>query len=378
MTEYMAHNEYARIKEIITKYHLQPTTQRNLPLLTLSIITMGYTIHLKRRLGYSYEALVFIGRENWFHSMMGEEILNNKTRAYLKKKRGIDALLASLITEFKKARKGILLVKKIQDKKQAILEILENYLRYMAVISVYNCFWRYIGNREHDQFISDRIIQRISHERVLVAKFYPKIEEIIRAVVIAIGKSSGFDGTLLQYLSYLEFGGCLRKGISEEKIKELKKRKERYFYAFVEKSGKELITTDKAVISRLQREFYDVNEKITELRGFPAYTGFVVGRVFNMTTSQGRPSGGYILVAPSTHPDDIGLIKDAAAIVTDEGGILSHASVISRELKIPCVVGTKVATKVLKDGDLVEVDARTGRVTKQMHPRTPAGRLRSI
>ena len=146
----------------------------------------------------------------------------------------------------------------------------------------------------------------------------------------------------------------------------------------MEKSGKELITTDKAVISRLQREFYDVNEKITELRGFPAYTGFVVGRVFNMTTSQGRPSGGYILVAPSTHPDDIGLIKDAAAIVTDEGGILSHASVISRELKIPCVVGTKVATKVLKDGDLVEVDARTGRVTKQMHPRTPAGRLRSI
>ena len=53
------------------------------------------------------------------------------------------------------------------------------------------------------------------------------------------------------------------------------------------------------------------------------------------------------------------LIK-AAAIVTDEGGVTSHAAIVSRELGIPCVVGTKIATKVLKDGDLVEVDANNG------------------
>jgi len=46
--------------------------------------------------------------------------------------------------------------------------------------------------------------------------------------------------------------------------------------------------------------------------------------------------------------------------VTDEGGITCHAAIISRELKKPCIIGTKIATKVLKDGDLVEVDADKG------------------
>ena len=52
--------------------------------------------------------------------------------------------------------------------------------------------------------------------------------------------------------------------------------------------------------------------------------------------------------------------KSMPSIVTDEGGITCHAAVVSREMKIPCVVGTQVATSVLKDGDLVEVDANKG------------------
>ena len=50
----------------------------------------------------------------------------------------------------------------------------------------------------------------------------------------------------------------------------------------------------------------------------------------------------------------------AVAIVTDEGGLLSHAAIISRELKIPCIVGTKFATSMIKTGDLIEVDAEKG------------------
>jgi phosphoenolpyruvate synthase/pyruvate phosphate dikinase len=49
--------------------------------------------------------------------------------------------------------------------------------------------------------------------------------------------------------------------------------------------------------------------------------------------------------------------------VTNEGGLLSHAAIVARELKKPCIIGTKIATKVLKDGDLVEVNADTGVVT---------------
>jgi pyruvate,water dikinase len=57
-------------------------------------------------------------------------------------------------------------------------------------------------------------------------------------------------------------------------------------------------------------------------------------------------------------------MKKAAAIVTNIGGLTCHAAIVSRELCIPCVVGTKIETKVLKDGDLVEVDASSGVVKK--------------
>jgi pyruvate,water dikinase len=65
-----------------------------------------------------------------------------------------------------------------------------------------------------------------------------------------------------------------------------------------------------------------------------------------------------------TQPNVMDIASKAAAIVTDEGGMLSHAAIISRELMIPCIVGTHYATRVLKDGDMVEVDANAGIVKK--------------
>lgn len=73
---------------------------------------------------------------------------------------------------------------------------------------------------------------------------------------------------------------------------------------------------------------------------------------------------GDVLVAETTSPELINACKKASAIVTDQGGLLSHAAIISRELNIPCIVGTSNATKMIKDGDMVEVDANTGVVRK--------------
>jgi len=64
-----------------------------------------------------------------------------------------------------------------------------------------------------------------------------------------------------------------------------------------------------------------------------------------------------------TRPDYITGIRQAAAIVTNEGGITCHAAIVARELGIPCVIATKIATEVLKDGDIVEVNANHGVVT---------------
>ncbi len=69
---------------------------------------------------------------------------------------------------------------------------------------------------------------------------------------------------------------------------------------------------------------------------------------------------GDILVSIATNPDIVPAMKKAAAIITEQGGITSHAAIVSREFNTPCIIGTKIATKVLHDGDLVEVDADKG------------------
>ncbi len=71
---------------------------------------------------------------------------------------------------------------------------------------------------------------------------------------------------------------------------------------------------------------------------------------------------GNILVTTMTRPDFVPLLKKAAAIITDEGGVTCHAAVVSRELGIPCIIGTRHATKQLKDGDVVEMDLESGEV----------------
>lgn len=112
-----------------------------------------------------------------------------------------------------------------------------------------------------------------------------------------------------------------------------------------------------------------LHEKITIplstniIKGIPASVGVARGRVklvFRPRHYLGEKD--IVLVAPMTNPDLVPAMRNAVAIVTDEGGITCHAAIISRELHIPCIVGTKDATKILKDGDLVEVDANNGTV----------------
>ena len=105
---------------------------------------------------------------------------------------------------------------------------------------------------------------------------------------------------------------------------------------------------------------YDLRNKI--IKGVVAFPGNIRGKVMVIKNkSEIRLfKRDHILVSPMTTPDYLTAMKKAKAFITDEGGMLCHAAIISRELGKPCVTGTKIATKILKDGDLVEVDADKG------------------
>ncbi|TKJ17947.1 hypothetical protein CEE44_04730 [Candidatus Woesearchaeota archaeon B3_Woes] len=110
----------------------------------------------------------------------------------------------------------------------------------------------------------------------------------------------------------------------------------------------------------------DVKSEVLEIPGVSASLGKVKGivRVVPDVSNVKVFNKGDILVASMTRPEYTSLMKKAGAVVTNEGGVTCHAAIVSRELNIPCIIGTKIATKVLKDGDLVEVDADKGVIKK--------------
>ena len=100
--------------------------------------------------------------------------------------------------------------------------------------------------------------------------------------------------------------------------------------------------------------------------GLGASPGVASGKVRVLRTpDQGAQlQAGEVLVAPMTSPDWVPTMRRAAGIVTDSGGMTCHAAIVSRELRIPCIVGAREATRVLRDGELVTIDGRKGQVSE--------------
>uniref|UniRef100_A0A7C3RD04 Probable phosphoenolpyruvate synthase n=2 Tax=Archaeoglobus fulgidus TaxID=2234 RepID=A0A7C3RD04_ARCFL len=127
------------------------------------------------------------------------------------------------------------------------------------------------------------------------------------------------------------------------------------------------------------RKVEEVSEEVEGrilLKGLGASPGIASGRVKVIFSEKeiSKVEEGDILVTTMTTPDMVPAMKRAAAIVTDEGGMTCHAAIVSRELGVPAVVGTKKATKVLKDGMVITVDGEKGiiyegRIEKKEEPK---------
>jgi len=113
-----------------------------------------------------------------------------------------------------------------------------------------------------------------------------------------------------------------------------------------------------------------ISEKETKnkdyAKGNIAFRGIIKGyaKIVKVVSELDKVQKGDVLVTQMTFPSFIAAMNRAAAFVTDEGGITCHAAIVAREMKKPCITGTKIATKIFKDGDYIEVDANKGIVRK--------------
>ena len=147
---------------------------------------------------------------------------------------------------------------------------------------------------------------------------------------------------------------------------ELTKRKK--YYVLLMKGGViNFYTGQKA--KQIERDELLRTVQITSanhIKGHIASKGYAKGRarIVNNESQMKQMKKGEVLISIMTTPRLISAVKKAVAIVTNEGGITSHAAIIAREFKIPCIIGTKFATSIFNNGDMVEVDANKGIVRK--------------
>lgn len=134
-------------------------------------------------------------------------------------------------------------------------------------------------------------------------------------------------------------------------------------YAMIVHNAKTKLITDLKKIKELERTYFVNVDNTNEVHGSMACLGGIIrGRAkvcFDQNEIE-KVKRGDILVAQFTTPDFVPAMEKAAAIVADQGGLSSHAAIVSRELGVPCVIATQNGTRVIHDNDLLEVDARKG------------------
>jgi len=198
----------------------------------------------------------------------------------------------------------------------------------------------------------EMILQAVHYADTLLAEF---------------AKRGNYSLEEMKFVLPLEIPLSLQKKLSRKNLQERMKRCAIIWDEDSEKA--QLLTGDDAL--SLERKLFPntsfPTKEIIEFSGTTANPGKIQGiaRVtMNPEEANRLLKKGEILVTSMTSPDFVPALKRASAVVTNEGGITCHAAIVSREFGIPCIVGTRIATKVIKSGDFIEVDGNHGMVRK--------------
>lgn len=207
--------------------------------------------------------------------------------------------------------------------------------------------------------IIEKYLDILSAVRVYTEEVYPEADRMLRKIASHLFPELTKEELFV--LASADMDVFENQGVRPDR-EHLKERLGGVAIVFDENGKGECIVGER--FHRLQK-LLTQSGNTSELKGFSAFKGVARGSVrLVFDPSDTKLAEGEILVTGMTRPDFLPLMQKAAAFVTDSGGLLSHAAITARELKKPCIVGTNIATKILKDGDMVEVDAEKGVVRK--------------
>ena len=216
---------------------------------------------------------------------------------------------------------------------------------------------KYSLNSEEREFID--VVKEFVYLRTFRTESISRANFLARPLLREAHEKLAINMNDILFLSIDEIVDSLNGKI--EYIKIIKERKKNYYIILCNDLIETFVGDEIRLVDELN--LFNTNTSFgTKITGQIAWRGKVKGKVkiVRDRTDLNKVENGDVLVAAMTFPNYISAMERSAAFITDEGGILCHAAIVSRELQKPCIIGTKNATQVLKDGDTVEVDADKG------------------
>lgn len=317
-----------------------------------------YYYSLKKILGINFSHVLFFhskGTVSFFVS--NDEFQNFGLKLASKSLKNIK-YTKKLCTELESNTDIILpLMKKMKTKIPSVKEY-EKFLFYFDRHLAYHNFVK----KTVDFFTpkdSKRLLPYFLKARKYSESVYSESEVFFRKLAKLISKETGYAVNLLTCLTQKEFELFVSRRILPPKSILTARYNNSALYF---EQGEEIILTSGE--ARRAQSIINKQGKLSkkELKGIKAYPGqaISVARIILDPHKKHVFNQGDILVTGMTRPEFMPYIKKASALITDVGGILCHAAITAREFKIPCVVGTVNATKILKDGQKIKVDADQG------------------
>lgn len=236
---------------------------------------------------------------------------------------------------------------------------IEGYLKSLQEISGY-INKKFKKDIETQQLI--KVLKKISYIRQKKYENFSYSGFLIRPLFDEIANRFHISYRDLMFLRLDELKKYLRNSINKNNLKQKIRNKYPSGYIMTMENG--LISVSPYSIT--ENENYKISKNNKIIHGTPASIGISSGKASVVITKEdfNKVEHGSILVTIAATPDYIVIYDKIAGIVTDIGGVTSHSAIVARELGIPCVSNTKIATKSIKDGELILIDGEKGIVKK--------------
>jgi len=334
-------------------------TERECDLFTAYCIMIGYIKNYKKNIGKNISNFLMAHKKDIVNSWrLKSEYENFLKKLEKKSSKDLEIILDNLKIHNEKLKKFLKIktLENFDDEKilKIFVDFIDIYQNYFPLFTLPKYFGMFLS----EENLSQKLKNKLKKMRGIAD--YEKIQKHFLPLIFQeIGKRKSSEKDLLFYALPEEIINLLRNGkkINKNTLKDRAK-----FILFLVRNGERM----KIFIGNKAKRIFENNikeEKVKTktIKGNIANRGLVKGKVrLILRESDLKNLDNKIVVAPMTSIKFVPYLKNILGIITNEGGIACHAAIISRELDVPCIIGTKNATKILKNNDLVKVDANKG------------------